>query len=193
GGNTPRGGGVEKRTGGDRSAAPPAQECLFSPSGAGWQHHLEKRHSLELERSAFNEQDLSLVQMKFPGISRKDADYSALARDIQGKIAFEDLVFEFDEDGYAVVLPNSNLDQSIGIVKNFLNTLNADILARHPHPQCGLTSRNGRIVDGARLIVEGRKALEKTAATDSGNIVGFRPDPGKYRKYVSDRGAPREA
>jgi hypothetical protein len=167
---------------------------LFSPeSGLGWQAHLEKRLSLELERSAFNEQDLSLVLMRFPNLSRQSPDYKLIAREIQGKVAFEDLAFEYNADGYAVVLPNSNLDQSIQTITNFHGKLEKHITANYGTPLCGITSRNGRLVDGARLIVEAGKALEKTSSGKKQNIVGFRPDPGKYRQYISGFGAPGRA
>lgn len=174
-----------------RHAEAPSPTCMFSPhSGLSWQAHLEKRLSLELERSAFNEQDLSLILVKVPGLTNGSENYRAIAREIQGKIAFEDLAFEYDSDGYAVILPNSNLDQSIVTLKNFLKTLTSGTKFLHDGPRCGLSSRNGRLVDGARLIAEAGMALGRTSSAESGRIVAFRPDPGKYRKYMSGMGAP---
>jgi GGDEF domain-containing protein len=173
----------------------PREPCgLFSPeTGLGWQAHLEKRLSLELERSAFNEQDLSLVLIRFPKLSRRNNDYKLIAREIQGKVAFEDLAFDYNGDGYAVVLPNSNLDQSIQTITNFQDKLEKHITANYGTPLCGITSRNGRLVDGNRLILEAAKALEKTSPEKNNNIVGFRPDPGKYRQYISGLGVPGKA
>lgn len=188
GGNPPSAGPAAALPGRVEDFSPDASDCAPSPSGIGYQRHLEKRLTLEQERSAFNEQDMSLALLRFPGLSRKEEDYRLIAREIQGRMAFEDLVFEFGDDGYAVILPNSNLDESMTTVRNFLKTLQADLVRRHPAPLCGLTSRNGRIVDGARLLLEGSRALGKAGPGEPDNIVGFRPDPGKYRQYVSKHG-----
>ncbi|MDR3200843.1 MAG: hypothetical protein LBT68_05230 [Spirochaetales bacterium] len=157
-----------------------ASETFFTSAIAGndWRARLEKRMSLELERAAYNEQDLTLIILKFPGLKQTSHAYSALAREIQQQLSFEDLTFGYPPDGYAVILPNSNLDQSIGTLRNFLKTIDAE-------PLCGLSSRNGRLVDGSRLLLEGEEALKRTRAGGNDSIIGFRPDPGKYRSYIA--------
>ena len=51
--------------------------------------------------------------------------------------------------------------------------------------RCGLSSRNGRLVSGKRLIREAAFALDKTGKEGEETIIGFRPDPGKFREYIS--------
>ncbi len=163
-------------------------QCLFSPTtGIGWQEHLEKRLSLELERAAFNEQDLTLVLLQVPGINKTDEAYISLAKSIQSSIAFEDLVFEYGEDGITIVLPNSSLEQSITTLKSFLKKLDPSIVEKYTIPHCGLSSRSGRLVDGKQLIREASEALKKAGSTLQDCIVGFKVDPGKYREYLASR------
>jgi hypothetical protein len=157
---------------------------------AEWRALLEKRLSLELERSAYNEQDLTLLILKIPELLRESDDYRRLSHEIQNKLSFEDLTFEYPPDGFAVILPNSNLDQSLGTLKNFLKTVESKLAGHYSYPLCGLTSRNGRLMDGKRLLYEGEEALKKTETEKPDTIIGFRPDPGKYRAYIAEQGPP---
>lgn len=170
--------------------SPSIEQCLFSPTtGLGWQQHLEKRLTLELERAAFNEQDLSLVLMRIPGMEKTGEAYRKVSKTIQTSIAFEDLVFEYGQDGVAIVLPNSSLEQSITTLKGFLKKLDPSITKQFPLPRCGVSSRNGRLIDGKQLILEAEGALKKAGATWKDCIVGFRSDPGKYREYIARKEA----
>jgi len=169
---------------------PPIDQCLFSPvTGLGWQQHLEKRLTLELERAAYNEQDLSLVLMQIGGMDRSSEPFRELAKSIQTSIAFEDLVFEYGQDGVAIVLPNSSLEQSITTLKGFFKKLDPSIPKRFSLPRCGISSRNGRLIDGKQLIFEAEGALKKAGNTWKDCIVGFRSDPGKYREYITKKEA----
>ena len=47
----------------------------------------------------------------------------------------------------------------------------------------GLSSRNGRLVDGKRIMGECIAALGRARKTGS-RIVGFEPDPDRYRNYL---------
>lgn len=170
--------------------SPSIEQCLFSPTtGLGWQEHLEKRLTLELERAAFNEQDLSLVLMRIPGMEKTGEAYRNMSKSIQTSIAFEDLVFEYGQDGVAIVLPNSSLEQSITTLKGFLKKQHPSIMKQFALLRCGVSSRNGRLIDGKQLILEAEGALKKAGNTWKDCIVGFRSDPGKYREYIARKEA----
>jgi hypothetical protein len=173
-----------------RAPAETEEKPAENQAPAEWRALLEKRLSLELERSAYNEQDLTLLILKIPGLPRESDDYRRLSHEIQSKLSFEDLTFEYPPDGFAVVLPNSNLDQSLGTLKNFLKTVESKLAGHYREPLCGLTSRGGRLMDGKRLLYEGEEALKKTEKEKLDTIIGFRPDPGKYRAYIAEQGPP---
>jgi hypothetical protein len=50
-----------------------------------------------------------------------------------------------------------------------------------------MSSRAGRLIESRRVIEEASRALEKAAAEKDTHIVAFRPDPEKYRSFVSER------
>jgi GGDEF domain-containing protein len=170
-------------------AAPAAagQKGLFSPdSQLGWQEYLDKRLTLELERSAYNEQDLTVVFIRFNKIQRGDSIYKKAAQLIIDHFTFEDLAFEYGDDAFCVIFPNVNLDSGLKMMENFVQTVSDN--PEEPslaYCRCGLSSRNGRLVSGKRLIKEATFALEKTATEGAESIIGFRPDPGKFRDYIS--------
>jgi hypothetical protein len=51
----------------------------------------------------------------------------------------------------------------------------------------GLSSRNGRLLSGKRLIQESQAALKKAASGGETGIVGFRSDPQKYREFLAKK------
>ena len=169
-------------------AAQPAQAAAPAPEARRDEGcpepALEKRLTLELERAAFNEQDCSFTLISFSGMEN-DRDRLALAKQqIISKLAFEDLVFEYKPGTFGAILVNTNLEQGIKLLEDYQRKLDKSLLAVGGAPRCGITSRNGRLVEGKRLVMEAERALEKTLL-DKKNIMGFKPDPGKYRQYVS--------
>jgi hypothetical protein len=158
-----------------------------APPQTGWRAAMEKRISLELDRAAYNEQDLTLIILKFSGLIQGSADYQRIAQEIRKKLSFEDLTFEYPPDGYAVVLPNANLDQAFGTLKNFLKTIDTELPMRESSPLCGLSSRAGRLIDGARLLLESEEALKRTKEESPDSIIGFKSDPVKYRAYLAEK------
>ncbi|MFP4565605.1 MAG: hypothetical protein ACLFNX_03825 [Spirochaetaceae bacterium] len=167
---------------------------LFSPqSGLSPEAHLEKRLSLELERAASNDQDLSICFIEYPSLTRGSDTYREVAAALLAFFGFEDLIFEYGTRSFCILFPNMNLHEAIGLVEDFQRRApqsnGADSEARVPRsagrPAFGLSSRNGRLVEGARLMREARQALVK-AREIPGRIMGFSPDPQRYRRYLSE-------
>lgn len=167
---------------------------LFSPqSGLSPEAHLEKRLSLELERAAANDQDLSICFIEYPKLDRGSDTYREVASALLGFFGFEDLIFEYGRRSFCILFPNVNLHEAIRLVEDFQHRSagpageNSD--ARVPRsagrPAFGLSSRNGRLVEGGRLMREARQALVK-AREIPGRVMGFSPDPQRYRQYLSE-------
>jgi len=144
-------------------------------TGLSHTEHLERRLGLELERAAYNDQDLTCLLVRFPAPLDRDA-YAEHAKQILATFQFADLCFQYDETTFCVVLPNTELPQGIRQAESFH--------ARHPSCRIGLSARNGRLVEARRLLTETERSLEH-AAEEDGGIVGFRPDPRKYRQFVT--------
>lgn len=157
---------------------------LFSEtSGVGHREHLERRLTLELERAAYNEQDLAAALAAFPGLKGNSAGYRATAEMLVDRFGFRDLIFEYDDESFCIILPNTDLDEAIQMIEDFQRTAAGRLAQESGEPFFGLSARTGRLVDGPRLILEARSALQRAAAA-AGRIIGFRPDPRKYRQHV---------
>jgi GGDEF domain-containing protein len=189
-----------ERTAGSAAASPAGESIdtgLFSPqSGLSPEAHLEKRLSLELERAASNDQDLSICFIEYPRLSRGSEDYRQVAQALLEFFGFEDLIFEYGKSSFCVLFPNVDLTEAIQLVEEFQRRA----LERPPEgaeaqgvrpprsagtPAFGLSSRNGRLVEGGRLMREARQALVK-ARQIPGRVMGFKPDPQRYRRYLSE-------
>ncbi len=150
---------------------------------------LERRIGLELERAGYHEQDLSVALFEFNSGKRATEQRHLNAQAILSFFTFEDLCFEFGRTGIVVVFPNTSLGETLKQIERFQQyywnertsweNREADFL-------CGVSARNGRLVEGTRVIGECKIALKRASST-SGRIVGFKPDPDKYREYLSSK------
>ncbi len=168
------------------SQGSPADPHISLRSGVTLETHLPKRVSLELERAAFNDQDLTLAILKLPGLAPGSSRYRWMARLLLENFKFEDLVFEYGQDSFAVVLTNTDLDQAIRATEEFQRKNAAGLAKEHVEPVFGLSSRNGRLIEGPLLLKEANAAVDRAKKTP-GRIVGFRPDPQRYRQHIASR------
>ncbi len=161
---------------------------LFSPhSGLGWESYLENRLNFELRRAASFDQDLTLVLFSSSELKKTDPYYRVIAKGIIDFFTFQDLTFEYGENGFSVILPNTDLDQSIKKVELFLTKLKTAAPEVASLTSVGLSSRNGRLLSAERIINEAAKALQKAREVRGTKIFGFRSDPVKYRKYIASQ------
>ena len=165
------------------ATAPQPSATLFSPrSGVSYESHLERRLTLELERAASNDQDLSFALCRFPGIAPGTESYQRCCQAIIEQFLFEDLIFEKGSDGFAVVLPNTDLGRTIKQFEAFYQQLKSAALPGRP--LFGLTARSGRLIEADRLIREAQHALGK-AQREARPIIAFKADPQRYRDFVA--------
>ncbi len=166
---------------------PSDRNGMISPeSGLSHESLLARRLTLELERSAFNEQDFSVAILEFTHGRRYDSMYRRVAETLLDFITFEDLCFEFGDERIVVLFPNSGLRETLTTIERFQRHVwqervgwdcpDVDMYA-------GLSSRNGRLVDGSRLLHETDAALHHSYDVP-GHIMGFEPDPQKYREFL---------
>lgn len=162
--------------------------CMYSPaSGLGWMQYLSEKLTFELRRAASFDQDLVLILMTTNQTKRGEVRFKSLAARILETFRFQDLAFEYTERGFAVIIPNADLDHVMGSMRLFTQDLKKITSPPLPLISAGLTSRNGRLLSGDRMIAEGKKALAKAETDGEGSIIGFRPDPIKYRQYIASK------
>ncbi|HAX38294.1 MAG: hypothetical protein A2004_08525 [Spirochaetes bacterium GWC1_61_12] len=165
---------------------------LYDPgSGLCWESYLRERLNAELRRAATFEQDLVLLLASWDSVKKYSLDYETFTATVRDFFNFKDLSFAFGEDGVAVVLPNSDIDETMRHTEELIKKLTFVIQDRTSQLKylevfMGLSSRSGRIVDAERVIAEALVALRKARIERDTHIMAFRPDPEKYRSFLTN-------
>ncbi|SIQ78423.1 hypothetical protein SAMN05920897_1156 [Alkalispirochaeta americana] len=149
---------------------------------------LEERLASELERAGFSEEDLTVVLFEFTQGTRGDQSYRENARAVLSFFSLPDLCFEYELHGAAVLIPNTTLADALAMVERFQRYYWGERLGWNRSTadfSCGASSRAVRFVQADRLLAECAEALRRSKST-SGRIIGFQPDPQKYRDYLID-------
>ena len=140
----------------------------------------------ELERAAFHEQDLTcaIVDLSAKGAP---ADYYRTARSsLTEFLGQAGRCFAGSGHRELVVFPNMRLSDAIVQLERFQRVLRSARTrsgVRNVDLWSGMSSRNGRLVEGTRMIGECMTALRRAKKTGS-RIIGFEPDPNRYREYL---------
>ena len=157
-------------------------QSLYSPkSGVGWEDFIEERVNLELERAASFDQDLVMGVIKCESLT--EDNYKIFADQIKEEFNYPDMIFEYKENGFAIIVPNTDLDSALQILETFTGKEQID----YGEINVGISSRNGRLITGGRIFMEAENALHKATEDSEKNIVGFRSDPDKFRDYLSNK------
>ena len=160
---------------------------LFSPeTGLGWQQYLDSRLSFELRRSASYDQDLVLALFRGEGLQKRSSEYVRTAKFLLQHFLFQDMLFEYGQNGFAVILPNTELDEAIKEAETFIENVCEKNVSGCIF-SVGISSRNGRLINGNRLITEASMALSKAFNDPDNKIIAFRSDPEKYRQYIASK------
>lgn len=141
----------------------------------------------EIERASFHEQDISLALLEFSeGKEGSELGYR-IAQAVVDFFTFDDLCFDLGHRTIAVVLPSTSLSEALSQIERFQRFFwesRGEWSAPEVDFACGVSARNGRLVEADRLLGETRAAVRRARAS-SGRIMGFRPDPQRYREFVS--------
>ena len=161
---------------------------MFSPdSGLGWERLLESRLSFELRRSASFDQDLVLALIDIRETRKQDPLYKIISQLLIDSFPFQDLLFEFETNGFAVVIPNIDLDIGVQDLEKFIKKIHSMGTGQSLKISVGLSSRNGRLISGTRLISETKSALSRAKKDKKSSMIVFRPDPVKYREHIASK------
>ncbi len=153
---------------------------LYSPrSQVCWENFIDDRLPQEIERAAGENEDISFVYLRDNTVENDD-DYRSFAEDLTKDFPYRDMIFEWGDQGFAMIFPNSDLVETLEKLDVFVNEKpERDI-------RIGVTSRNGRLLDKEQLIEEASAAISRTSVDNK--IVGFRADPERYRQVLSEEG-----
>jgi hypothetical protein len=169
-------------TGDDEDGAP--QNGAAQPAVDGTQNGLEPQDRFverlhgELERAAAYHTDVSVVLGVLLAAEATTGDSSARMADLVHELALlPELAFGYGEAGFALILPETNLDAAMSQVEAWRRRASDAGLSI----AIGIGDRSGRHLDGERLLLEVEHALGRAMATGGQNLVAFRADPARYR------------
>jgi GGDEF domain-containing protein len=167
---------------GPRSFASPA-------SGLVWAEHLQPRLAAELDRAASADQDIAFAWLRLdaaPADQDRPAVHAAVAAILRESFPSRDLIFETGRDSFAVVLPDTDIDQAVRSLDAVRTKAAGTQAAGRPWTlSVGATSRAGRLVEEKVMRAEARTALEKALREGGNRVVGFRADPSKFRQGLA--------
>ena len=165
----------------------PEPACIYSQkTGLVRRELLEDKLNQELKRSAAFDQDLVLAIFSLNGLDDQ-ANLSRFQTLLLESFPYRDLVFEFTDDSFALIIPNTSLDSSVEPLENFQLKLEKSGLGGNLRFSAGVSARNGRLLTGHRLITEASRSCIRARGEKNGGIILFRISPKKYRQVVSER------
>ena len=139
----------------------------------------------ELKKSAAFDQDLVLTLIGSPEklIFNNASEFEEI---LNRHFPFHDLIFRYEDNIFGILLPNTDLEQGIHQIELFDQTFVSSSTKSLKFPiMFGLSSRNGRLISGNIILKEAKAALKKAMNDNGFPIVGFRPNPARYREYLS--------
>ena len=162
---------------------------LYSPiTGISWQEYLPEYLESELRRAASSEQDIALVIMKLDDFTLESMIGKKISALLIDFIKFRDMIFEFDNNGFAAILQDTNLDEAMKkaeeIYKGTKNILTEYDISKSV--SIGITTRTSRLISAGRMIEEAQAAVNRAIKNNDDPIVAFRVNPDKYREFISD-------
>lgn len=154
-------------------------------SGNNSDKQLVQKITDELKKSASFDQDIVLTLIGSYGTKIKDnkTDFCEM---LKKHFQFHDLIFKFNDNIFGILLPNMDLEKGIQHIEQFDQTFVGSSSTSLKFPiMFGLSSRNGRLISGNIILKEAKAALNKAMSDKDFPIIGFRPNPARYREYLS--------
>jgi len=162
---------------------------LYSPiTGISWQEYLPEYLESELRRAASSEQDIALVIIKLDDFTIESMIGKKIAALLIDFIKFRDMIFEFDKNGFAAILQDTNLDEAMKKAEEIFKGTKS-ILTEYDVLKpisIGITTRTSRLISSERMIEEAQAAVSRAINNNEDPIVAFRVNPEKYREFISD-------
>ena len=148
-----------------------------------WEEYLEKKLKYELEKAASFDQDVSFAVISYEKCTTDTKHIKKELIETVSSYFSLDLSFEYGKKGFALIMPDKELEEGITEINAFIARL--EELYDIDNIKAGLSSRNSRIISPSILIKEAEGALKKTFSEPDRKLIAFRSDPDKYRNYIS--------
>ncbi|MGP1511761.1 MAG: hypothetical protein ACTTIT_04520, partial [Treponema sp.] len=140
----------------EAQTAADSKRDFFSPvTGFGWEQNFKLRLDSELVRAASSELDLSLFIIKIMGLKFTDTAVSAICEYLLEEFQFRDMIFEFGEDGFAVIKTDMSIEQAENLA-GLIHTKLSQLITGYDSKSAlacyiGISSRSIRMLSAERL------------------------------------------
>jgi diguanylate cyclase (GGDEF)-like protein len=171
----------------------PAEINAPSESGLVRQEYFAPRLKSEIDRAASADEDIAVACIQIDGQAADrltNTCAKAIACMLKEVFPLQDLVFETGKGAFAVILPDSDIDQSV----KSLEDLRARIAREHIEGKSltvsiGVSARGGRLIEDTTLLREADVSVQKARREGGNAVMGFRASPSKYRQALSGLGS----
>ncbi|MCL2008909.1 MAG: hypothetical protein FWG77_12585 [Treponema sp.] len=140
----------------------------------------------ELNLSIVGDEDLVFLaaEFKYPHLLN-NSHFSIFNDEAIQFLSKKEMIFQKGETGISVIIPNIDLEEGLIKSEEFRKRI-IHKLAPEPELNIGLSSRAGRPVDAERLMMEAYAALERAHSDNGANIIAFKSDPEKFKKFMDN-------
>ena len=148
---------------------------------------LEEQLEIEIQNCVSNEKDLALFVIQTKNLSVNSEKSQPIIKTLLDEVKSNKLIFEFKDDCYALIKPDSNLDDAMQFVHDLYLNLVKSIQENELQTELaiGISTRSLRLVSASRLINEANLALEKALSQENSvPVVAFRVDLEKYKQSL---------
>ena len=178
------------QTGPASESPEPKVQGLTSPrTGLVWAEFLEPRLRAELERASSSDQDISVARIRIdePYVDQRLPLVTAeIARLLKQSFPLHDLIFEAGNDGYTVILPDSEVDAALRVLEEFRKKTGATAIEGMTRSvSIGVSSRGGRLIQENVLREEADIAVAKASREGGNQVIGFRVDASRFRTSLT--------
>lgn len=165
----------------------PETQNIYSPmTSFRWESKFEERLTTLVKKAEEDQMELSLFLVRIPFINWNNTHINALKALVRETFHSDENIFNYKEDGFAAIVPEMNIDQSIALA-NKLNVAMTSILGKagmELSSGIGISSVSSRIVSTERFIKEADQALLHALEDKASPVVAFRVNAQKYREYI---------
>ncbi len=157
-------------------------------TGVCFANELEETLAAELKRSAAAETDMALLIVKLKDLTLESIVAKQIADMLYGIVKVRDMIFEYEDDGFAAILYDKNLDLAMYEGENIYQKIQS-ILDEYDISEpiaIGLTTRSGRLIDADRMLEEAKAAIVRAIRSADDPIVAFRVNQKKYRDFIAE-------
>lgn len=161
---------------------------MFSAkTGFSNESQLKSRLETEIVRAASEEQDVSLIIARIPGLDFTSEDGQKVSKLVLSEVPFRNLVFDYKEDGFALISKNMTIENAEVYSETLLSKIREALSDKSLVCAIGISSRSIRIVSEGRMITEAEEALKHSFEDKDSMITAFHVDVEKYREFLRNQ------